>query len=144
MRRATVHVDLANKSCHVTSRRRFHGSWGPDITRSTVEGVIAVDGWRFAPNSAWAMTIDGGTHKVERPGPIRRLIERLAEQYRERRAIRATDRLLDDLGSANPTADTDDELTARLLARRNATEADPIPDLVDTDTAIATIKGEAA
>ncbi len=138
MRRATVHVDLANKSCHITSRRRFHGSWGPDITRSTVAAVIAADGWRFTPDSAWTMTVDGGTRPVERPGAVRRLIE----QIREARAVRASDRLLDGLGSATP--DAGDRLGALLLGFRRRVEARPIPVLVDTPTAIDTIKGAAA
>lgn len=139
MKRATVHVDLANKSCHITSRRRFYGSWGPDIIRREVEGVIAADGWRFSPNSDWTMTIDGGTRPVECPGPIRCLIENL----REARAIRASDRLLDRLGSATPTAR--DRLGGVLLRWRRVIEHHPIPELVDTPTAIDTIrKGEAA
>lgn len=142
MKRATVHVDLANKSCAITGHRRFYGSWGPDVTRRTVDGVIAVDGWRFAPNSDWTMTIDGGTRRVERPGAIRRLIERLIEQYREARAIRASDRLLDSVGSATPEAN--DELSEALIAWREESEARPIPLLVDTPTAIDTINGAAA
>lgn len=139
MKRATVHVDLANKSCVITGRRRFYGSWGPDITRRTVEGVIAVDGWRFTANSDWAMTIDGGIRQVERPGVILRLIERI----REARAVRASDRLLDCLGSAAPAGD--EPVTALLLNFRNRVEARPIPPLVDIPTAIDTIrKGEAA
>jgi len=134
MKRATVHVDLANKSCVVTSRRRFYGSWGPDITRRAVEGVIAADGWRFTSNSAWVMTIDVGTRQVERPGVIRRFIE----QIRETRAVRASDRLLDRLGSADPVAD--EPVTALLLDFRDSVEARPIPPLVDTPTAIATIQ----
>mgnify|MGYP006136698213 CR=1 FL=1 len=138
MKRATVHVDLATKSCVITSRRRFHGSWGPDITRSTVEGVIGADGWRFTPGSDWTTTIDGGTRQVERPGPILRLIERLREAH----AVRASDRLLNGLGSATPTAH--DRLSGVLLTWRHAIERRPIPQLVDTPTAIDTIKGAAA
>lgn len=138
MKRATVHVDLANKSCVVTSQRRFHGLWGPDITRSTVEGVIAVDGWRFTPNSTWAMMTDGGTRPVERPGAVRRLIERI----RDARAIRASDRLLDSLGSATPSAD--EPVTALLLDFRQRVEALPIPELVDTPTAMDAINPERA
>lgn len=141
MKRATVHVDLSNKSCVITSRRRFYGSWGPDITRRTAEAVIAADGWRFARNSAWAMTIDGGTRHVERPGPILRFIERLIEQHREAHEIRASDRLLDQLGSATPT--TRDRLGGVLLTWRRAIERHPMPELLDTPTAIDTIKGEA-
>lgn len=142
MKRATVHVDLAYKSCHITSRRRFHGTWGPDITRRTVEAVIAVDGWRFAPNSEWTMTIDGGTRPVERPGAVRYLIERLVEQIRDARAIRASDQLLDCLGSATPEAS--EPASALLLDLRRHAEARPIPELIDTPAAIDTIKGAAA
>lgn len=143
MKRATVHVDLANKSCVITTRRRFYGTWGPDITRSAVEAVIAADGWRFAPNTAWAMTIDGGTRPVVRPGAVRCLVERLIGQIREARAIRASDRLLDDLGSATPAAD--EPVTALLLDLRQRVEARPIPVLVDTPTAMVAINpGRAA
>lgn len=142
VKRATVHVDLSNKSCVITSRRRFYGSWGPDITRRTAEAVIAADGWRFARNSDWAMTIDGGTRRVERPGPVRRFIERLIEHYREALAIRASDRLLDNLGSSTPAAE--EPVTALLLDFRARVESRPMPELVDTPTAIDTIKGEAA
>lgn len=142
MKRATVHVDLANKSCHITGRRRFHGTWGPDITRRTVEGVIAAEGWRFAPNSTWTMTIDGGTRKVERPGAVRRLAERLIEQIREAHAIRASDRLLDSLSSATPAAD--EPVTALLLDFRTRVESRPMPALVDTPAAMAAINPERA
>lgn len=139
MKRATVHVDLANKSCHITSRRCFYGSWGPGITRSTTEGVIAVDGWRFTKGSEWVMTIDGGTRAVERPGAVRRFIEHL----RDLLAARASDRLLDNLGSATPVAS--EQVGALLLDFRRRVEAAPIPPLVDTTTAITVIhKGAAA
>lgn len=58
-------------------------------------------------------------------------------------AVQADDLLLDSLGSALPgTAGhlVDDELNALLVGWRNDVEAPDIPDLVDTDTAIATIK----
>lgn len=55
---------------------------------------------------------------------------------------RRDDQLLDRLGSATPGQPAT-ELDAALLAGRYATEATPIPDLVDTDTAIATIKAGA-
>lgn len=143
MKRAKVFVDLANKSCHITGRRRFHGTWGPDITRREVEGVIAAEGWRFAPNSDWVMTIDGGTREVERPGAVRRLAERLIEQIREAHAIRASDRLLDSLGSATPAAD--EPVTALLLDFRNRVESRPMPALVDTPAAMVAINlGRAA
>jgi hypothetical protein len=66
-------------------------------------------------------------------------------------AITADDRLLDRLGSAIPGVDpigtTDTpmtELDAVLICHRLAVEASPIPDLVDTDTALATIQAGAA
>lgn len=62
-------------------------------------------------------------------------------------AIDADDELLDRLGSAIPGIDpigTPDtpmtELDAVLICHRLAVEADPIPDLVDVDTAIDVIK----
>jgi len=119
MKRAKVFVDLANKSCAVTSRRRFYGSWGPDVTRKTAEAAIAVDGWRFTKNSAWTMTIDGGTRPVERPGAVRRLIEHLRDVL----PARASDQLLDNLGSATPAAGN--ELGVALLAWRDEIEAKP-------------------
>lgn len=139
MKRAALYVDLANKSCVITSRRRFHGAWGPDITRGAVAAVIAVDGWRFRKNSTWTTTPDGGTRPVERPGVVRRLVERV----REALAVRVSDRTLNNLGSATPTAN--DRLGAVLLAWRNEVEEQPIPELVDTPTAADTIhKGETA
>lgn len=58
-------------------------------------------------------------------------------------AVQADDRLLDALGSATPGAAgslVDDELNALLLAWRNEVETEPFGELVDTDTAIATIQ----
>ncbi|MDX8142645.1 anti-sigma-D factor RsdA [Lentzea sp. BCCO 10_0061] len=58
-------------------------------------------------------------------------------------AVQADDRLLDALGSATPGAAgnvADDELNALLLAWRNEVETEPFGELVDTDTAIATIQ----
>ncbi|MFD5829372.1 anti-sigma-D factor RsdA [Lentzea sp. NPDC060358] len=58
-------------------------------------------------------------------------------------AVQADDKLLDALGSATPGAagsSADDELNAMLLAWRNEVEAEPFGELVDTDTAIATIQ----
>lgn len=58
-------------------------------------------------------------------------------------AVQADDRLLDALGSATPGAAgslVDDELNALLLAWRNEVETAPFGELVDTDTAIATIQ----
>ncbi|MBM7859689.1 anti-sigma-D factor RsdA [Lentzea nigeriaca] len=57
--------------------------------------------------------------------------------------MQADDRLLDALGSATPGAAgslVDDELNALLLAWRNEVETAPFGELVDTDTAIATIQ----
>jgi hypothetical protein len=58
-------------------------------------------------------------------------------------AVQADDRLLDALGSATPGAAgslVDDELNALLLAWRNEVETAPFGELVDTETAIATIQ----
>jgi len=58
-------------------------------------------------------------------------------------AVQADDRLLDALGSATPGATgslVDDELNALLLAWRNEVETAPFGELVDTETAIATIQ----
>ncbi|MFD4644052.1 anti-sigma-D factor RsdA [Lentzea sp. NPDC058436] len=58
-------------------------------------------------------------------------------------AVQADDKLLDALGSATPNAAgslVDDELNALLLAWRNEVETEPFGELVDTDTAIATIQ----
>ncbi|GGN27483.1 hypothetical protein GCM10011609_82840 [Lentzea pudingi] len=58
-------------------------------------------------------------------------------------AVQADDRLLDALGSATPGAAGalgDDDLNALLLAWRNEVETEPFGELVDTETAIATIQ----
>lgn len=58
-------------------------------------------------------------------------------------AVQADDRLLDALGSATPGATGalgDDDLNALLLAWRNEVETEPFGELVDTETAIATIQ----
>ncbi|PWK83930.1 anti-sigma-D factor RsdA-like protein [Lentzea atacamensis] len=58
-------------------------------------------------------------------------------------AVQADDRLLDALGAATPGAAgslVDDELNALLLAWRNEVETAPFGELVDTETAIATIQ----
>jgi hypothetical protein len=58
-------------------------------------------------------------------------------------AVQADDRLLDALGSATPGAAgslVDDDLNALLLAWRNEVETEPFGELVDTETAIATIQ----
>lgn len=114
MKRATVHVDLANRSCYVSTNDTLHGAWAPGITRRTAETAIAADGWKFAPGSEWAMTIDGGTREVEQ------------------NAITADDALLNSLGSAMPGTSAnllDDELSTLLLAWRREVEADPIEPL---------------
>lgn len=54
--------------------------------------------------------------------------------------VQADDELLDRLGSAEPGTPTSN-VDAVLLAARDAAEADPIPPLVDVDTAIAVING---
>lgn len=57
----------------------------------------------------------------------------------------ADDQLLDQLGTAFPaTALVDDQLCAQLLAWRIDVETEPLPDLVDVATAIATIRRGAA
>jgi len=66
------------------------------------------------------------------------LVRRFIERIREAHAVRASDRLLDSLGSATPTAR--DRLGGLLLTWRHAIEVRPIPQLVDTPTAIATIQ----
>ena len=58
-------------------------------------------------------------------------------------AVQADDKLLDALGSATPGAAGswgDDDLNALLLAWRNEVETEPFGELVDTDTAVATIQ----
>lgn len=60
--------------------------------------------------------------------------------------IVADNTLLNQIGSATPGAAgmlADDDLSAQLLAWRLDIETPDIPDLVDTDTAIATIRGAA-
>lgn len=62
-------------------------------------------------------------------------------------AVQADDLLLDHLGSATPHtagALVDDELNALLLAWRNKTDAEPMPELVDADTAATVIARAAA
>lgn len=55
-------------------------------------------------------------------------------------AVQADDRLLDNLGSALPrAAGPDRALCLVLLASRVAAETPPMPELVDTDTAVAVI-----
>jgi len=124
--RATVHVDLANKSCYVASPDTFHGAWAPGVTRSTAEVAIAGGGWRFAPGSEWTLTVDGGIREVER------------------HPVAQDDDLLNAVGSAAPgvIGIDDDELCALLLDFRARVEAHPIPELVDTEAAAATIRGE--
>lgn len=55
-------------------------------------------------------------------------------------AVQADDRLLDHLGCATPgTAGELDELSALMLAWRNEVDSHGYSDLVDLDTAVATI-----
>jgi D-arabinose 1-dehydrogenase-like Zn-dependent alcohol dehydrogenase len=58
---------------------------------------------------------------------------------------RRDDELLDRVGAAttSASADTGDELSEALLRWRDEVEHSPIPDLVDVDTALATIKAGA-
>lgn len=54
--------------------------------------------------------------------------------------VRDVDKLLDVLGSAVPTNfDTGDGLVGRLLHWRQGCDPDPVPELVDTETALAAI-----
>lgn len=124
MRRATVHVDLANRSCYVASPDMFHGAWAPGVTRSTAELAIAGGGWRFVPGSDWSLTPDGGTREVEL------------------HPVMQDDMRLNALGCASPDAFAelmDDELSAVLLAWREEAEERPIPNLVDTESAVELI-----
>jgi hypothetical protein len=62
-------------------------------------------------------------------------------------AVETDDCLLNALGSATPDTAShlaDDELCALTLAWRNEIEASDIPELIDVDTALATIKAGAA
>jgi hypothetical protein len=54
--------------------------------------------------------------------------------------IRDDDQLLDRLGSATPGTGPIDDLDAALLGWRDDVEQSSIPELVDVDTAIATIQ----
>lgn len=128
MRPAIVHVDLTNRSCYVASPDTFHGAWAPGVTRSTAEIAIAAGGWRFVPDSEWTLTPDGGTREVE--------LDPVAQD----------DARLDLLGCATPDALddlADDELSALLFTWREATEARPIPGLVDTQAAVRVIAAAA-
>jgi hypothetical protein len=65
MRRATVHVDLGRKSCVILdSTGTPCAAWAPGVTRSNTADRIASDGWQFADDSEWRMTIDGGVREV--------------------------------------------------------------------------------
>lgn len=144
MKRATVHVDLANKSCVVADGTTQHGAWGPDITRTTAAAAIARDGWQFAPGSSWRMTIDGGIREVVHiPQPSgRHAMSHLDPASDDLSAVQADDALLTMLGSAVPNSAghlVDDQLNALLLAWRDEAEAKPMPVLVDLDTALATV-----
>lgn len=58
-------------------------------------------------------------------------------------AVQADDALLDMIGAGDPVSDTDDELTRVLAAWRREVHAAPVPELVDTSTALATIRAAA-
>ncbi|MDT7711802.1 MAG: hypothetical protein QOG46_491 [Pseudonocardiales bacterium] len=58
-------------------------------------------------------------------------------------AVQADDALLDMIGAGHPASDTDDELTRVLAAWRREVHATPVPELVDTGTALATIRAAA-
>jgi len=130
VRRAKVFVDLANKSCAVSTNDTHLGTWAPGITRRTVEDTIADAGWMFAPGSEWTLTVDGGVRDVVQS------------------PVGVDDTFLDDIGCAIPcqsTGPADDELGALLLAWRDSVECCPIPDLVNDETAMAAIsRGRAA
>jgi hypothetical protein len=123
VKRATVHVDLANKSAVIIDADGItqHGAWATDITRDNVEDHIAADGWMFADDSEWHLTIDGGVREVVQTDEL--LYD---------------DLLLDIIGSAIPTARDElaaDDLCARLLSARDKAEKEPIPALVPTECA---------
>jgi len=64
--RATVSVDLGNRSATVVDSDGTHqGTWS-DTTRSTAADRIAADGWKFADDYGWRMTPDGGVREVVR------------------------------------------------------------------------------
>ncbi|GAA1281782.1 hypothetical protein GCM10009634_27660 [Saccharothrix xinjiangensis] len=70
------------------------------------------------------------------------LVTRPDDQPDDLAGIRADDALLDALGGRNPEqadALVDDELNALLLAWRREVDSRPVGELVDTDTAVATI-----
>jgi anti-sigma-D factor RsdA-like protein len=58
-------------------------------------------------------------------------------------AVQADDALLDMIGAGHTVSDTDDELTRVLAAWRREVHAAPVPELVDTSTALATIRAAA-
>jgi hypothetical protein len=58
-------------------------------------------------------------------------------------AVQADDALLDMIGAGHTVSDTDDELTRVLAAWRREVHATPVPELVDTSTALATIRAAA-
>jgi hypothetical protein len=58
-------------------------------------------------------------------------------------AVQADDALLDMIGAGHIPSDTDDELTRVLAAWRREVHAEPVPELVDTSTALATIRAAA-
>jgi hypothetical protein len=58
-------------------------------------------------------------------------------------AVQADDALLDMIGAGHTPSDADDELTRVLAAWRREVNAAPIPELVDTSAALATIRAAA-
>lgn len=109
-----VHVDLATKSCVVASTTVQYGQWAPAITRRTVEDTIAAYGWRFAPDSEWVLTVDGGTREVVR-------------DLDEFAAVRVDDALLDCLGQRIPAQPGTDDVANLLAALRADVDSDPTP-----------------
>lgn len=126
MKHAKVYVDLANKSCVIADNRAQHGAWAPGITRSNVATAIATDGWMFALDSEWSLTVDGGVRDVV-------LTADLAQE------VVSDDVLLDRIGSALPGAAgmlLNDDLYALLLDWRNETDR-PIAEVADEDVDMA-------
>ncbi len=58
-------------------------------------------------------------------------------------AVQADDALLDMIGAGHTPSDADDELTRVLAAWRREVHAEPVPELVDTSTALAAIRAAA-
>lgn len=124
---ATVHVDLSNKSCVLLADDTQLGAWAPGITRRNAEDAIAADGWAFAPDSEWTLTVDGGVRAVIR------------DDVPDEAAL-DVDRLIDHLGGVWPSTNLlDDELIALLLAWRHNVDTETCRELVDTTTALTVI-----